>query len=68
MGSVERLMMRREFMQRASAAIALLTAHEAAACGPTQSPAIDGAAGAKDPLIRGLRLLTATPIPALREF
>jgi len=56
---------RRAFVQRMSAAAAVLVAHQAL-------PAVVGrpkrAAGDDEPLIRALRLLTAAPLPALRRF
>lgn len=62
------LMTRREFVQRASATMALLISHEAAAYETPQNPPIGRSATAKEPLIRGLRLLTAAPLQAMREF
>jgi hypothetical protein len=58
-------MTRRAFLEGASgAALAWLAAHEALAAEAAPAPA--PAAGA--PLIRGLRLLTAAPLGAMRDF
>ena len=61
-------MKRREFIERGSAAIAMLIAHEAAAIGAASPRPAGRGAGPNEPLIRGLRLLTAAPLPAMREF
>ncbi len=58
---------RRAFVQRMSAAAAVLLAHQTLPGVSAAGPA-DRAPGVDEPLIRGLRLLTAAPLPAMRRF